>query len=480
MKRVLAFSAAILLFLTCAPLRAQFVQQQTYISSSGGTNAITVLLANVTQLSDLQGVPLRILVTNTITGASTLTVNSLAPVTVQKKTPSGLAATIAGDVVNGQIGIFTYDGTVFELEGPQLNLATVPATNGFVAPINLQLNCTAAANALTCAIKAANTGADPTVNNPVYVPFADGTTTSGDPIWKTITAAQSFTFAGGNTAGCVSGSPCRLWITEINDTTAITGTVRLGLSNQSTASAIFPLNEAVLQSTGTGTSGGNSAGTIYTSAASLSGMAIRIVGYVEWTTLATAGNWTAPNFVRLFGPGVKKPGEEIQRSFVGLSGNTAVVISTTGTTNFLTATGLTATLTPTSAANLVEIMGTINGGISATVASGYVRLSRGSSTGICTGSGAGAQPSAGAELTTVGPTDATSASLMCLDQPGATSTSYNWQVSGPNSGSFYVGRTTSDTNNSGNGRFFSYIQAREIMGALEPSNDNGLALSKAG
>jgi hypothetical protein len=428
--------ALLALWVCCAPARAQFDAQATYASASGGSGtAVTVLIPNVTQLSDLTAVPLRVLMSQTITGASTLQVNSLAPVTINKKTPSGLAATINGDVVVGQIGIFTYDGSVFELEGPQLNLATIPSTNGFVEPINLQLNCTAAANALTCAVKAANTGGDPSALNPVYVPFADTTTTSGDPVWVTITAPVSFVFAGGNTAGCASSAPCRLWITLINNG----GTVVLGLSNQTTAVAgtsaqCFPLEEGILQTTGSGTSGGNSAGTIYTSVSALSSKAVRIAGYVEWTSLTTAGNWTSPNFVRLFGAGVRRPCEHFGAVYAN---------ATSG------ATGVSQSITPSSAANLVFYAVTMN----VSLASGQqnLQLKRGSQ-------GLGQQQTG----TSATGTSINSASFIGLDNPATTSsTSYsiNFSVGTTNFISFYL---------------------EQVMGALEPANDNGPEQRMAG
>lgn len=459
-NKAYAFLAALGILLSlCAPARAQFDAQATYVGSSGGTGtAVTILVANVTQLSDLIGVPIRVLMTQSITGASTLQVNSLPATAVNKKTPAGLAATVNGDIVAGQMGVYTYDGTVFELEGPQLNLQTVQASSGFTEAVNLQLNCSAAANALTCAIKAANTAGDPSALAPVYIPFADSTTTSGDPVWRTITAATSFTFAGGNTAGCLSASPCRLWITAIDNS----GTVLLGLSNQSVSGSCFPLNEAVLQTTGSGTSGGNTVGTIYTSVSAVSSKAIRILGYVEWTTLTTAGNWTAPNFVRLFGPGVKKPCDMVQGPVVATA--TASVSSTSSTK---VQANPSVSITPSSAANLIRahVDGTIETFASGTTC--LMAISRSTSfTALTAAAQMAVTTSSGTTLNTQFPVPITGVDMPATTSP-TTYVPFIWSGSSVTCTWNSVGTPT------------SFIEVYEIMGAL-PANDNDPELRMAG
>lgn len=343
--RALALAAVLVL---APPAAAQFAAQQTYVATSAGTaNAITLTLPNVSALADLVGVPIRVKMGTTNDAAATLQVNSLAATAINKPTTAGLAALSGGEIVSGQASVFMYNGTIFELLSPNLFLGTVPAQTGFEVPTNLQINCTASANALTCALKAANTGGNPSALAPIYVPFRDTTTALGDPVWRTITAAVTFTVSGGNTMGCASGAPCRLWITLIDNG----GTILLGLSNQQSATAIFPLNEGVLQTTGAGTGGGSTAGTIFTSVAAVSTKAVRIIGYVEWTTLATAGNWTTPNFVQLFGPGVPRPGAVVQTvlNLTTTQGSTA-----SGTFANL-ASGQSLAITPTSAANFVRV-----------------------------------------------------------------------------------------------------------------------------
>jgi hypothetical protein len=62
---------------------AQLAARQTWGGLSGGSaNAQTLTIPNVTNISDLVGVPIRFVAQFTNTGAMTLTINSLAPVTV--------------------------------------------------------------------------------------------------------------------------------------------------------------------------------------------------------------------------------------------------------------------------------------------------------------------------------------------------------------------------------------------------------------
>src|SRR3974390_3048867 len=91
----------------------------------------------------------------------------------------------------------------------------------------------------------------------------------------------------------------------------------LSCSASAAPALINQLNEAVLVSTTAISGGATSAGVFYTpNGTTLTTQPYRILGYVE-TTEATAGTYaTAPSKVQLFGPGVKKPGDVVQESFV--------------------------------------------------------------------------------------------------------------------------------------------------------------------
>jgi hypothetical protein len=201
-------------------------------------------------------------------------------------------------------------------------------------------------NAVTFAIKTL-AGADPSAGDPVYVIFRDATgglPALGSFAIITLTAATSFTFSSGSSAGTLNNVPFRIWLVGINDG----GTFRLGAINCSTATQIFPLNEGVLVTTVAegGAGGATAAGTIYTNATA-SSKALRILGYAEYAGLSVAGHWTAsPIAIQLFGPGINKPGTVVQ------------AVSNTGATSLAIA--------PTSAANLVKFSPFMNYAQSAT------------------------------------------------------------------------------------------------------------------
>ena len=221
---------------------------------------------------------------------------------------------------------------------------------GFDTPVNLQINATSNGTLLTVAVKG-NNGADPSVTNPVYIPFRDSTATGGDPIWRIVTSALSInTNAAGATLGSSNNTAFRFWVCAFDNA----GTVVLALINCSNATTIFPLNEGLVATTTGITASSTSAGVFYTpNGTALTNKSFRIIGFVEYnsTGLATAGTYaTAPNSISLYGPGVKKPGDLIQSTFATDSssqtsvGNTTPVQTTT-----------TGSITPTSAANLIRV-----------------------------------------------------------------------------------------------------------------------------
>jgi hypothetical protein len=97
--------------------------------------------------------------------------------------------------------------------------------------------------------------------------------------------------------------------------------------------------------------GGDSGATLYCSAGALSNVAMRILGYMEWSTgLTTAGTWASgPTKIQLFGPGVKKLGDVVAKYFATPSSRFST------TSNTVQATNLSKAVTPQSAANLMLI-----------------------------------------------------------------------------------------------------------------------------
>ena len=316
----------------------------------------------------------------------------------------------------------------------------------FTVPVNLAISATVGSNALTVSVLG-NNGSTPSASNQVLFPFRDTTTASGTPTVLSLQTALSITVAAGNTMGCTSAAACRLWIVAMNNG----GTPALCLFNASISTQIYPINEAGLQSSAAGTTGGSAANTYYCTASSASSKAIRIIGYLE-ATEAIAGTWsTAPSLVQLFGPGIKKPGDVVQ--VVYSTTNTAATTSSTSFANLTT--GPTIAITPTSAVNLVRLSGQVSLSNGATGATTNLSWSRASVL-------IGGQP----VLYTPVANYVLPMSLLTLDSPNSAA-SITYQFQGK------VSTSTTTLGGSSNGGFV--LQVEEIMGALpEPANDNGL------
>jgi hypothetical protein len=327
------------------------------------------------------------------------------------------------------------------------------SAQGYGSPLNLQLAAAVSGNNLTVSVLGVNGSNPSSPSNPVLVNFRSQTLNNGTNgiVYGQITSALSFQVTSGNTMGCTTAVLCRLWV-ELICQTELTGTctsILLGLSNQSTAAQIYPLAEDALQSTGSGISGGGSAGVIQTSVGGLSGKAIRIAGYIEVTWTSGTGWATTPSKVQLFGPGVHKPGDVVQ----------TIYASTTSTaTNgggALTASNVTANLTPTSTVNLVRVdssagwLTTANSGaqmlLSAQIQRGATSITPQVVTGPAGGSSIGYQGTL---------------SFSAFDAPSATSS----QTYALYFNSSTIGHNVQITN--------GMIILQEIMGALEPGNDD--------
>lgn len=232
-----------------------------------------------------------------------------------------------------------------------LNAAGITTTippSGVDLPINIALAASVGSSALTIAIKTA-AGTDASATDPVLIPFRSATASTGTPVWRTLTASNSLVISSGSTMGTVNSTAFRIWVVVFDDA----GTLRLGAIQASLpAGTIYPLTEAALRSSTAegGAGAADSAGVIYTGSA-VTTKAFRILGFLTWDSgLGTAGTWSAgPDVIALMGPGVKKPGELLQRVVSFNSTQFSTTSSTYQTTN------LTASFTPTSAANRIVV-----------------------------------------------------------------------------------------------------------------------------
>jgi len=453
--RIVAFILGLFL-LGVVPAAAQFDQASYAGTGAGSANAQTITLPNATQYSDLLGVLVKYIPGATNTAAATLAVSGNGgtltggPISFRKPSIGGLVALTGTELIIGQPVWIMYDGTYFDVLS--VTSSTVTAANlansaiGFM-PVNSQLNAAVSANALTISLCSANSGSNtcinPSATSPVLIPFRDSTIAFGDPTIVPVTGALSFTIASGQTMGCVNNQMCRLWVLGFNNA----GTVQLCAYNALIGTSVGPINEGVLQTSQSGTSGGSSAQLYYCNASAVTNKAVRILGYVEISE-STAGTWaTGPTYVQLFGPGVKKPGETVQRAF---SPNSTSYASTT---SYAPATNFSQAITPTSAANPIFIHAEANYQTTANDGSN-AQIGRTSCSNLV---GNNAVLSGSTAVIGMAP-------ISAIDSPNTTSSvTYVLCLKAA------VGGATSINNNTGN---ISSMSVEEIMGALEPANDD--------
>ena len=234
------------------------------------------------------------------------------------------------------------DRTTGEVTFPN---STIASPGGFQsAMVNGTIVESHAANAVTFAVKTL-AGGDPSAGDPVDFFFRSATAGNGGYVRRSVTAALSITIASTKTLGTANGTAFRLWLVAVD-----TGSgVALGVVNCRAASAIVPLNEDQLISP-TATPG-NSAGIIYT-ASGQTAKPFRKIGFASYESgLTTAGTWNvSPTRLQLFGPGIKSPGDVVQIT------ETVDTTTRTTTSNSYTSSGVAVTLTPTSAANPMQLL----------------------------------------------------------------------------------------------------------------------------
>jgi hypothetical protein len=320
------------------------------------------------------GTKLTVKIANAVTGATVMqTTLANGTVNTSPVVHGDLTALLANDLVTSQVVELNFDGANWQMPRASASVAANQITASAVGmnqPINCQIQALVSAGALTVTVVGAN-GAALSAANPMVATFRDATIGNGDPVTRIVTSNPTFTVNSGNTLGGVNGVTMRAWVVLIDNG----GTVLVGLINCLSGSLIFPLNESALSTTGAGTGGGSSAGVIYTSVATVTNKAIRIIGFLEWSTaLATAGTYNnPPNLVQLFGPGIKKPGDVVQTLYY----TTSTSVASNGATK-VNLTGFTATpqVTPTSPVNPIRAR-LIGNGTSGSGVNGSLQMFRG-------------------------------------------------------------------------------------------------------
>ena len=269
--------------------------------------------------------------------------------------PQGSAPTSPanGDVWTTSTGVFA-----------QINGATQGPLGGGVSSVNSltgavtlneALNCSncglsysASSNNATFALTDA-LGNVPSSTHPVEVCFPAVSATAGKLNCVSIQASLSVVLNAGSTLG-VPGSSTNAfhaWLLLVYNS----GTPALAVeafTNYSTGNIVAP-NEGVSVTTTAcnACTSATSAQTPY-STTSVSGT-YKVLGYVEHPAWATAGNWTTATSVNICGVGCRQPDGEVQKV------NASNSSSTSPTNSTFVATSLSTTITPQSAADLMEV-----------------------------------------------------------------------------------------------------------------------------
>ena len=132
-------------------------------------------------------------------------------------------------------------------------------------------------------------------------------------------------------------------------------------------------------------------------------------------------------------------------------------------TTFVDVTGLTVTITPTSATNKILIVASVVASQDVTVNNGFLRLARGA-TGIALGDAAGLRRQATVAVDASSANYPENCSMSFLDDPNTTSaTTYAVQISSHAGGNaMFVNRSDTDSNSAFDGRYASTITVFEV------------------
>jgi len=224
------------------------------------------------------------------------------------------------------------------------------------AIVNGTLTATVGSNILTFALKT-KSGADPSVSDSVWIIFRHSTITNGGYTVRRVSSALSWTLSAGSTVGFANNQTGRIYAGLLDNAGTVEGFAYYPLSGLS----LKGLDESALQSTTAegGAGAADSAQVLYSTTAR-TGVPVRLLGYIEIQTGATAGNWSnSPTKIQTLGPGVPRTGQIMQTPSASdgatATGSTALPFDNTIPQNTEGDQYLSLTLTPGSALNLLDI-----------------------------------------------------------------------------------------------------------------------------
>lgn len=123
-----AVLGALLFIAAISPSLAQFPDQQSWASLSGGTaNAITLSIANYD--SDLAGVELRFLAALPNTAATTVSINGRSPIPLYHQTNTGIEQLTGGEIAAGQVYSIIWDGGQYQIVGAATTQVPISVTS---------------------------------------------------------------------------------------------------------------------------------------------------------------------------------------------------------------------------------------------------------------------------------------------------------------------------------------------------------------
>lgn len=227
--------------------------------------------------------------------------------------------------------------------------------------INGSLEASVAANALTVALKTPG-GSDPSAGTPVNIKFRHATLTNGQYVVRSVTGALSMTVSVGSTLGFANSQTSRIYVGLLDNAGTVELFVYHPLAKGSGANdwSLQAIPESLVYNTSAegGAGAADSAQVLYSTTAR-SGVAIRLLGYVDIQTGATAGNWSnAPSVKVTLAEDSPRTGYVLQdrRTHSGAVASTAVAIPHDDTIpqNTEGAEAFTVAITPHAAPNLLR------------------------------------------------------------------------------------------------------------------------------
>lgn len=355
------------------PIKSAFDTSETAINSAfskivGGAG-ITSASSNYTVLLADQGKLVKITGSGGITLTTPDATSVGAPFVFAYLNASSSSITLAGnnpgvqqtiDGVNsttvpvGSGGFMFTDGTNWNTAGQQgllvgKQLMYGDIINGTIAESN-------ASNAVTFSLKTL-AGSDPSANDPVLLCFRNVTSTTGNYVYRSVSAALSLTISAGSTMGTSNSTACRIWIVLFDDA----GTIRMGAINCLSSTNIYPLGRnPIASSTAEGGAGAADSAQVFYTGTAVTSKPYLILGHATYESgLSTAGNWNVGPNLRLMGPTDPLPGAliQVQENYTGAvaTGTTVVPADDTIPQSTEGDQYMSQSITPVSAANLLRI-----------------------------------------------------------------------------------------------------------------------------